>query len=405
MLYWEANSDFLFNRRFIRNPLRTSIDKRLELNVRRHRDDRKLMKKLLGNTALVLFSSIVSALLLEFAIWLSPNDLLPAQVRHVIEGMESRVPNYWRADPYLRGVIRPGTDFPFVGEEFSFRIKTNLNFPDAGFRGGTLGGPVWGVALGDSFTFGCCVDQEDTWVDHLARLSKNEIANLGIPGHGPAQYTRVLEKYGLSLKPKVAFYGLYANDLADSIDFEQWLNGREKRMGFRRFAKHHSVVYHLIRSLRRADRPSKRRISVDGTGIKVNRKKLADPYEIGSHGFDGGWALTKREIIGAIEQSKRIGATFVLLYFPSKEEVYRDLIEDGENSLRSFKQERDRFMDATRRFCDNEQLHCLDLTPALKKRALNREDIYFPRDIHWNEEGNRIVSEEIYRFGLDKKIF
>jgi hypothetical protein len=78
-----------------------------------------------------------------------------------------------------------------------------MNLNHAGFRGGTLGGPAWGVAVGDSFTFGLGVNQESTWVARLARLSKREIVNLGVQGTGPQQYTLTLERFGVSLRPKI----------------------------------------------------------------------------------------------------------------------------------------------------------------------------------------------------------
>ena len=92
---------------------------------------------------------------------------------------------YSRPHDDLKYTIKPGTDFELKQPEFVFRYKTNLNFPDAGFRGGTLGGPVWGVAVGDSFTFGSGVNQEATWVAQLAALANKDVLNLGVPGYGP----------------------------------------------------------------------------------------------------------------------------------------------------------------------------------------------------------------------------
>lgn len=363
------------------------------------------MKKFFGNAVLVLVGIVLPIVVVDVTVWFLPTDLLPSALRNLKQRMEaSQTPKYWRADAYLRSVIRPGTDAMFVGDEFSFRTKTHLNFPDAGFRGGSLGGPIWGIAVGDSFTFGCCVNQGKSWVTHLANLAHHEIANLGIPGHGPQQYTRTLEKYGLQLKPKVVFYGLYTNDLADSISFDEWLKGHKKPGSFKRFLKQHSVVYNLLRSLRSPDDKNSRYIDVQGTAVKLVPGKLRDPFEVAPRVFDTAWALTARQIERAIADAKRIDATFVLLYFPSKEEVYWDSVKDEAKRYRSFEEQRGKLSRAAGALCVSDRILCLDLTAALQRRALQRQSLYYPIDIHWNEQGNRAVAEEIYRFLLGKNI-
>lgn len=64
-------------------------------------------------------------------------------------------------DPDLLFKIRPHTDFILNHPDYSARVKTKLNLDGIGFRGGSLGGPKWAVAVGDSFTFGVGVDLED----------------------------------------------------------------------------------------------------------------------------------------------------------------------------------------------------------------------------------------------------
>jgi len=44
------------------------------------------------------------------------------------------------------------------------------------------------------------------------------------------------------------------------------------------------------------------------------------------------------------------------------------------------------------------------LTPALKRRAEQGEKVYFSADSHWNDAGNRIVADEIYKQLVEKNI-
>jgi hypothetical protein len=364
------------------------------------------MKKTIANIALVVFSVLVTLAFVDLVVWLTPRNLLPAPLRQLAASMDLRAHKYARPDSNLRYIIQPGTDVLFVSEEFSFRTKTNLNYPDAGFRGGTLGGPTWGVAVGDSFTFGCCVNQEESWVALLAGLANREIENLGIPGYAPAQYTQILAKYGSSLKPRVVLYGLYTNDLIESVVFDHWVSkGRKKKpFSFKRFAKQHSVIYNLLRNGGSPRIKHERYVAAAGTRVRLDRRKLRLPFMLEPDGFDSAWALAAKEIDSAIEQSKRINATFVLLYFPSKEEIYWDLIGYERQEFPAFAEQKDRISMATREFCRSRELACFDLTPALKKDALQREDLYYPFDTHWNERGNRLAAHEIYRFLLESGI-
>jgi len=94
----------------------------------------------------------------------------------------------------------------------------------------------------------------------------------------------------------------------------------------------------------------------------------------------------------------------VVLYFPSKEEVYWDHIKARASQFSSFEDRRDKMRNAIREFCAASQLPCLDLSPALRARGANGERLYYPIDIHWNEAGHRVVAETIQKFLIDNRI-
>lgn len=366
-----------------------------------------MIKNFVVNAALVVFSISLALVGFDLAIYLLPKDSLPRPLRDVVEQMEINSGRQYRDHPQLGFTITPKSDFVFPGEEFRFRFHTRLNFPDAGFRGGTLGGPPWGAAFGDSFTFGAGVEQAATWVARLSELTSREIINFGVPGHGPYQYTRILQKYGAPLRPKIVFYALFTNDLEDSQRFE----GRHKshkspdrRFSIKRFLKNYSASNNLFRNLSHSFKTKLKDNTWNGIGLKLLDRKLRSPYGIPDGEFETTWATTAKQIEIAVEESKRINATFVFLYFPSKEEVYWELDKEKVKSIDGFEERIARLRKTTLSFCRSRQLLCLDLSPALKSRGLSGEKLYYPVDIHWNELGNLAVAQEIHKFLIENKL-
>lgn len=360
------------------------------------------MKSLLAKTALVLLSILFALGAFDLTVYLFPRHFLPASLRNLVILMERDT--YFVKDPPIGNMIRPQTDYFFPGEEFTFRIQTRLNFPSAGFRGGTLGGPAWGAAFGDSFTFGAGVDQQATWVAQLSQLTNREIMNFGVPGHGPHQYTRILQKYGVRLRPKVVFYALFSNDLRDGVRFEAPAANRRQRMTAKGFLTRYSASYNIFNNVIRSFKKSGANDRRNPIGLKLLDRRLLDPYAIADQRFASAWAGIARQIEDAHQESKRINATFILLYFPQKEEVYWELAKERIKSIDVFKERIDRLGKTIAALCGARDLLCLDLTPTLKARGLRGETFYFPVDIHWNEKGNSLVAQAIYRFLLEKKL-
>ncbi len=73
------------------------------------------------------------------------------------------------------------------------------------------------VVLGDSFTYGHGVGEENTLCKQLESLSSKRVANLGVQGdYPPSQYIR-LKHLGLFLKPKIVLF--FLNFPQDGADF------------------------------------------------------------------------------------------------------------------------------------------------------------------------------------------
>jgi lysophospholipase L1-like esterase len=353
------------------------------------------VKELARNLGLVLFGVTVSLLLFEAFAWFMPRPWLPVRLRELGETMERnrRADSFLIPDKELLFKIAANTDFIVKHPDYTFRLKTNLNLGGIGFRGGILGGPPWGVAVGDSFTFGQGVEHEETWSSRLATTLGREVVNFGIPAQGPAQYTRVLKRYALPLRPRVAFYGVYFNDLDSAARFRRM---KSRLIPVSRYLRNFSYTYNLFRGIQRAPAIQPVFVQTAGSEFDLSSEGLRSNLERQKRNFDERWQLMLREIEEGRRASAEAQVAFVLFYFPSRWEVHWDVIKKQVNWPANL--DIDRFRRAVVQYCTTEKISCLDLTPALKQAASQGRQLYFRLDGHWNREGNRVVAEAIREY-------
>lgn len=152
--------------------------------------------------------------------------------------------------------------------------------------------------------------------------------------------------------------------------------------------------------------PSQRENSVPikGDGVEVNfsPSALRRTLERQDRKFDKRWQVTTQELAEAIKASKEANITFVLLYFPSRWEVYWDLIEQQgslPNSLNI-----SRLATTVMAYCATQDILCLDLTEPLRSKARLGKQLYFQIDGHWNVEGHRVVADAIRKYLVSKGV-
>ena len=175
-------------------------------------------------------------------------------------------------------------------------------------------------------------------------------------------------------------------------------------MSHKTYLRQNSITVHLFNKLRGWRKSKKRSVEVPGVDVKLLPRRLSDPYGLGKNSYDSAWTLAKRQIEKAHEDSKRINAAFVLLYLPSKEEVYWDRVKAKARRVASAEERSDRLNIDLSEFCSARGLWCLDLSQALRARASKSEKLYFTINIHWTENTHRVAAEEIHRFLTGAKI-
>jgi hypothetical protein len=102
----------------------------------------------------------------------------------------------------------------FPGDEGTWTVHTNwLGLRDPETRQIAKGNRTRIAAIGDSFTFGWGVDDEDAWPRLLeTALKQVEVWNLGRPGAGPLEYADIAESIVDYLHPDLILVGILQGD-------------------------------------------------------------------------------------------------------------------------------------------------------------------------------------------------
>ena len=75
---------------------------------------------------------------------------------------------------------------------------------------------VFWFLVGDSFTQGACVQQDEYFASRIGQLSKQSAISVGMSGNGPLIELASLKEYGLKIKPRVVLWFYFErNDLED----------------------------------------------------------------------------------------------------------------------------------------------------------------------------------------------
>jgi len=185
------------------------------------------------NSLLLGTSLLLGLVILEILVRLFFGDEL---TRPLLPPKEPR-PNIYRRNPFpgLRYDYLPGSEkrFCFPDNPRGYFDADNCilyQINARGFRGPEVlkekpAGVFRVLGLGDSFTLGRGVREEDTYLRQLERLlnrsgqGKFEVLNFGVEGYNTPDEAALLEGRGLEYQPDLVLVGYYLNDAGLALNY------------------------------------------------------------------------------------------------------------------------------------------------------------------------------------------
>lgn len=317
----------------------------------------------------------------------------------------------------------PPHPLTFSTDSRGFRNRTELDRADV-------------VLIGDSYVEGHYVDDRETAAVVLQKLAGLPVVNLGQSGYGTLQELKVLERYGLPLRPRmVAWFFFEGNDLYDDQEFENmilYLNEHDtfdaadsneivqdsdgggdaaerggKERGHRSWSdrwseyRKASFTRHAFRLLRRLGHG----VVPNGTPSfgwfrdDAGRRHRLYFYDYALLEFtdyeEERFAITREALLAARRECEAREARLVVFFVPMKFRVYGDYCRFPPYSPCAEWTPWD-LADRFAAFCEAAGIEFVDLTEPMRAAAAKGRLLYAPEDSHWNAAGHRFVAEQVH---------
>jgi lysophospholipase L1-like esterase len=329
-------------------------------------------------------------------------------------------PGLFVDDPKVGHRMRPGLRGE-VGNWAEFTTHVRIN--QLGIRGPEIGPRRPGVrrvlVLGDSFTFGTGVEEEEAFPARLAaELSRGGIPaegiNAGMGAYGVPDEVAWFETYGMQLHPDLIVLGIFTgNDLQDAAPDHPPIyvvrgdivdEAERHRSSAVHWLFQHSQLFALLKySLPKpVDRALRRALHLPEPGaIRYLREEMAlyDPRSRPA-AERGGGAASEAAIRHLLDLTRADHTAVAALLLPSA------LQADDREWSRTLRQlhlapsQVDRML--PNEIFAAELARCgvpaLDLTPVLADAIRHGEVDFFPKDQHFTAAGHRRIAREAARF-------
>jgi hypothetical protein len=304
-----------------------------------------------------------------------------------------------------------------IPNEFYLKMKESV--PQGETKGRLL-------ILGDSFA--AAWNSEERLTDMLERrlLEKNfRILNLARGGYGPFEYTSQLKTFGLAFRPDLVLLFYYAgNDLTDvqyAMKKRESSPSRTKLQNAFRPYLHHVYLYHYYKEFEAAlhDYRMKDWSKFEQEGFPEEILTLVKERKI-NYNFLSKSRSTEHFMSNALmetEENMRAwdtcvalfdeihglcrerGSTLVIVVLPFSAQVNDHqfwLFEGMKFTIDERMLTEQPPQDLMRAYCEDRGIPCLDLLPSFRERR--DEDFFRPTDPHFNDEGDKLAAELVYRF-------
>lgn len=330
-------------------------------------------------------------------------------------------PGRYRASQILPYELLPG----FRGTHHNPEFVATESINGDGFRGKELlNDPAPRIlAVGDSFTFGFGDHDHGAYPARLQRVLREqtqnqrlEVVNAGFAsGHMPDTFYAFLRARGAAVAPDTIVLGLFVGNDIDELRYNDhlWVGIDQRDLPTRVVRRDVEVVegYRWPIPFGRYNVPLLRNSHLAillADALFVGRKSDArafsqfiyrstDPPEVLR-----AYSLAERALVGCSELAGELGANFLVVLFPAREQVYSE-----DYSFRDYPGGAPDMGKPQRLLSEILQRHgieSLDLLPAFRsERERAPKPLYFLWDGHWSPAGNeyaaQLVATELMRLG------
>lgn len=233
------------------------------------------------------------------------------------------------------------------------------------------------VVLGDSFTFGDEVGDDEVYVSGLEqRLPGARVVNFGVHGYGHDQMLILLRELGASARPDLVLLGFVYADIYRNL------------LSFRDFAKPRFELEDGELVLRGLPLPSPEQVQ----SASPFRSRVPDVLEVARGLYQArsgeldseARELTRHILDELLREIRALGATPAFVYLPVEAEIENTSPEPSSH---------ERYL---LEYCRSREIACTSLRPRFAAEHAAGADL---RTLgHWGPDGHRIAAEGIAAF-------
>ncbi|MBI1824752.1 MAG: SGNH/GDSL hydrolase family protein [Planctomycetes bacterium] len=354
-------------------------------------------------------------------------------VQHFIRGTPAyhRPPN---AKFNLKYVDRPEALRTYPNAKPGFpTVDCELHTDANGYRNRSVATTYDIIALGDSFTEGSNVTDEQCWPAQWAKLSGKSVYNLGMSGYDPFHYLESYKEIGEGLRAKIVVCLVYeGNDFRSTKSDEKRLHPSVS-MRFHDYVARSPVIKTLDRLLVDTFAPIgshavvANSAAIDWLPVAVTTdagrnyyefepKQLRDLYESADDFMQDEHWLNPRGQLNELNMTcKKNGARLLIALAPAKAHVVLPLVADH-LPIRAFRDfaaiglkelpPANEFMknllsrlDAKETviadWCASQSIGFISLTKPLRDATASGTQVYYSYDQHWSPAGHEVVARAI----------
>ena len=302
-----------------------------------------------------------------------------------------------RASPFLGWDLIPSTfGIGFMGETYNIN---SFGFRDTEYEIEKQPATSRIMVIGDSFTFGARVNQEDTYPKQLEKALNSlnircQVINCGVIGHNMWQHYEVLKRKVLPFHPDLVILGLFVDDLSGSVspneksDKYHGVNPFENRNLFG--ILEHSSLWNFLRNAN-AIYEYKYRYRrgysyMETIGERKKEWGSENPTNINYKIMSG--KAEKKKYLDFSDTLKK----FVKLANAEGAKVLVATIPDSVQLNEPHLQAVNLFI---QQVCKNLEVPFLDLTPILESEKDHKSLYLFPFDAHNSPKGLRLIGQAL----------